>query len=485
MAGQYDPQLLSLLWHFKPDPKENSNEAELHTGKLELSGKIVIRLQPVNGAHPPTYLREASYRKFQETSYAGRRQMAWEAGNTNNDYPEVYETPRDSGIWPLNGYSANRSVVNIACYLDGANPNDKYPDGLLPLPSDCNRLESLRAYFVYQNNIGAVLAEGPRLLIFEARFGSGDVMDVRPEVDTYVTNEDVLVPTNEMPALQQVISQLDLSGKSEDEKLSTINQFFANNFTYSLQQDAPTTDTPALARFLLQTRSGYCEYFATATVLLLRQLGIPARYVVGYYVHEAAGPGYVVRERDAHAWCLVWDEKKQVWKNFDTTPASWVAQEQDAGSAFQFLSDFQSWLKFQVLKFFEYGHSNIRDYLFWGLIPALAFLLYRIFRSSRRSKKDGDSSEPTDWPGLDSEFYQFERRMAQLGLPRQPGEPLSIWLQRATDDSSLAEFKEPLENILRLHYRHRFDPRGLTPAERQELRRQVETLLSAAFASKN
>ena len=75
--------------------------------------------------------------------------------------------------------------------------------------------------------------------------------------------------------------------------------------------------------------------------------------------------------------------------------------------------------------------------------------------------------------------------MAQLGLPRQPGEPLSTWLQRATDNSGLAEFKEPLENILRLHYRHRFDPRGLTPAERQELRRQVEILLSAAFANKN
>jgi hypothetical protein len=87
-----------------------------------------------------------------------------------------------------------------------------------------------------------------------------------------------------------------------------------------------------------------------------------------------------------------------------------------------------------------------------------------------------------DWPGLDSEFYELERRLAQLGLPRQPGEPLSTWLQRATDDADLVEYKEPLENILRLHYRHRFDPRGLTPVERQELRRQVENLLSTAFA---
>ena len=62
-----------------------------------------------------------------------------------------------------------------------------------------------------------------------------------------------------------------------------------------------------MSRFLLRTRSGHCEYFATATVLLLRQLGIPARYAVGYAVHEATGRKYVVRQRDAHAWCLVWN----------------------------------------------------------------------------------------------------------------------------------------------------------------------------------
>jgi len=482
MAGQYDPQLLSLLWHLRPDPKEDSNEADLHSGKLKLSGKIVIWIQPREGFRPPSYLREASYRKFQESSYAGHKQMHWDAGNTNNDFPEVYETPRDSGIWPLNGYNVNRDVVNIACFLNGANQNDKYPEGLLPLPPDCNRLEDLHAYFVYQNNIGAVLAEGPRLLIFDARFGSGSVMDAPPEGDTYITNEDLLVPTNEMPALRQVISQLKLPGKSEDETLLAINQFFANNFKYSLQQDAPTADNPALARFLLKTHSGYCEYFATATVLLLRQLGIPARYAVGYFVHEPARHGYVVRLRDAHAWCLVWDQKKRVWKDFDTTPASWVKEEEDAASPFQFLSDFESWLEFKILQFFEYGHSNIRDYLFWALIPALAFLLYRIFLSSRRSHNE-EQSEHTDWPGLDSEFYRLEHKLAQNGLPRRPGETLSAWLRRATDDCDLTEFKDPLEDILQLHYRHRFDPHGLSPTDREDLRRKVEALLSTAFTA--
>ncbi len=45
---------------------------------------------------------------------------------------------------------------------------------------------------------------------------------------------------------------------------------------------------------------------------MLRRLGVPARYAVGYYVHEGNGENhYVVRERDAHAWCLVWNQSSQ------------------------------------------------------------------------------------------------------------------------------------------------------------------------------
>ena len=112
--------------------------------------------------------------------------------------------------------------------------------------------------------------------------------------------------------------------------LHTLSAFFQDKdkFSYStwqgLEKLASTNETP-LSRFLLRTRSGHCEYFATATVLLLRQLGIPARYAVGYAVHEASGRQYVVRQRDAHAWCLVWNPTSETWQDFDTTPASWVA----------------------------------------------------------------------------------------------------------------------------------------------------------------
>ena len=487
LAEVYDPQLLSFFMRSMTDPKRSRTDIG-DVGRIELSGKIVIRVQPLNNSPVPYYLREATYRELKEfPGHTSRRstELQWDSGFTNSSPSpgdQINETPNESGIFQLHGGSGNRASVTIACYLHGINMEDKYAQDVLPLPTDCNRLENSRAYFVYRNSLGTVLAEGPRLMIFDARFGSGMAMDAPPETDESVSNADLRVHPNEVPALNQVIAGLNLTNADESHTLLAVSKFFEDNFTYSLWQSPEAiqaaTNTTALSRFLLQTHTGHCEYFATATVLLLRQLGIPARYAVGYYVHEPSGDGYVVRERDAHAWCLVWNTNKSCWENFDTTPPSWIAKTEERASPWERLSDLQSWLQYEVLKFFDYSHDNIRDYIFWGLIPALAFLLYRIFRGSRRYKKSRDLKEQLRWPGLDSEFYLLEQKLLRKGLSRGPEEPLSAWLQRATQNSEFAELKQPLENILSLHYRYRFDPQGLTTSERQALRREVETCLA-------
>jgi len=217
------------------------------------------------------------------------------------------------------------------------------------------------------------------------------------------------------------------------------------------------TNETALSRFLLRSRSGHCEYFATATVLLLRELGIPARYAVGYAVHEASGQGCVVRERDAHAWCLVWSGVKKTWEDFDTTPASWVAAEAGRAPALEWFSDFWSGVRFQIAKL-RWGQSNLRQYILWGLIPVLGLLLYQIIfrrgRARRRQAKSGESGAAAFRPGLDSEFYLLERELAARGVPRPPGEALSDWLPRTLADPALADLREPLRELLPLHYAH-------------------------------
>jgi hypothetical protein len=285
--------------------------------------------------------------------------------------------------------------------------------------------------------------------------------------------------------LRSVLNELQLrEDQSRQEILRAVGAFFQTKFSYSTWQAPPRpatiSDTP-LARFLTDTRSGHCEYFATATVLLLRQLKIPARYAVGYVVHEAAGKNYVVRQRDAHAWCLVWNDQQQTWENFDTTPTAWLAVEGAHGSPLQFLSDAWSRVGYEFAKL-RWGQSHLREYFLWALIPVLGVMLFRILFRSRRHRRSASGSASASrpaWPGLDSEFYQLETRLAARGLRRQPGETLSAWLMRAAAEPAVGAERPSLEELLRLHYRYRFDPRGLRPAEREALRSRSKACLAS------
>lgn len=452
------------------DPAQ-SRTALGQVGELKMSGRIVIRLEPREGSPVPTYLREASYRAY--------RSPVWFAGSSKDDFTGVVEDAPNSGGWNLLPTKISTNAVNIACYLEGV--KNSVPAGLLPLPTGSSRLEKLPAYVLEKNSAGAVLAQAPRLVMFDAFFGPGATMDLPPG-SSGADDEDLGVPETEWPALDTVIENLQLRGRPLPQVLSTLAGHFADQFAYSTWQRPllvrGTNETP-LSRFLLKTRSGHCEYFATATVLLLRRLEIPARYAVGYAVHEASGKKYVVRQRDAHAWCLVWDAEKQVWQDFDTTPASWIERESERASPAQWLADLWSRIGFEFAKL-RYGQSQVRQYVLWVMLPVLALLLYQIlFRRGRqrRAAKGSDEELWRDWPGLDSEFYRLERKLAERGLSRGGSEPLNDWLERVAGRPELMELREPLRELLRLHYRYRFDPLGLNAEDRQALRREAKACL--------
>jgi hypothetical protein len=473
LAG-YNAQWIARFVRHNTDAAQSTTSMG-KIGELKLSPRIVIRLKTENGAAPPVYLRETSYRIYHSAD------QSWHVNDFRNEFATLLPEP-DATTWILLPGKTNLSVVNIACYLDGWSRELDAPDGVLPLPAGSGRLEQLPVYQLKTSRNGAVLAGGLGMVIFDAHYGPGATLDAPPAS----TNFDLNVPTNEMPVLDRVVSELNLPpGATDDQKLLAVQNFFAGKFTYSTWQGpdklARTNET-VLGRFLLNSRSGHCEYFATATVLLLRELKIPARYAVGYYVHEKSGSGYVVRERDAHAWCLAWDAHAKTWADFDTTPGSWVGIEGKRASALEWLSDAWSWVGFQFAKF-RWGETNLRQYILWALVPVMVLLLYQIiFRRGRKRRaqaKSGKTAAPVFWPGLDSEFYRLERKLAARGVPRPPDETLSDWLTRALADPALADLRGPLQELLRLHYAYRFDPQGLSHENRKALTREAKICLDA------
>ena len=140
----------------------------------------------------------------------------------------------------------------------------------------------------------------------------------------------------------------------------------------------------------------------------------------------------------------------------------------------QFLSDCWSRLVFEFAKF-RWGQTHLRQYFLWALAPVLALLLYQIIFRSRRRRQTRSRGAPVAtalWPGLDSEFYQIERswRSGARRASRASRFPAGSARQHRP---GAGRDEDRLRELLRLHYRYRFDPQGLSQADREALRREV------------
>ena len=93
-----------------------------------------------------------------------------------------------------------------------------------------------------------------------------------------------------------------------------VKAYLADNMNYSMELDQLSEREDPIQYFLTQSQEGYCMHFASAGVMMLRYLGVPARYVSGYVIlqssfYETQG-GYVgvARDRNAHAWVEIFVE---------------------------------------------------------------------------------------------------------------------------------------------------------------------------------
>ncbi len=97
-----------------------------------------------------------------------------------------------------------------------------------------------------------------------------------------------------------------------------IEQHLRTEFEYTLDVE-PASDADALLEFLRVSRRGFCQQFATAMAILVRELGYPARVAVGYREGTANGNTYLVQSKEAHAWVEVYFEGYG-WLPFEPTP---------------------------------------------------------------------------------------------------------------------------------------------------------------------
>jgi len=93
-------------------------------------------------------------------------------------------------------------------------------------------------------------------------------------------------------------------------------------FQYSPQVKATPPGRDPVDYFLFDLKQDFCEYFASAMVIMLREAGVPARLVEGFTTgtYDAQSGEYVVKEQDAHAWVEVYFPQYG-WVEFEPTPS--------------------------------------------------------------------------------------------------------------------------------------------------------------------
>ncbi|MFY9608588.1 MAG: DUF3488 and transglutaminase-like domain-containing protein [Blastocatellia bacterium] len=133
------------------------------------------------------------------------------------------------------------------------------------------------------------------------------------------------------PRISQLAREITRNAPTPYDKAKAIENYLKTRFRYTLNITINGEDP--LAEFLFDVREGHCEYFATAMVIMLWTLEIPARIVNGFQMGEYNDLNdlYTVRDSDAHSWVEAYFPRSQTWVEFDPTPASGINDYSQGG----------------------------------------------------------------------------------------------------------------------------------------------------------
>jgi transglutaminase-like putative cysteine protease len=149
------------------------------------------------------------------------------------------------------------------------------------------------------------------------------LLDAGTDYPAWVTSKYLQLPINITPRTKELAKSIAADLNSPYEITDAVTQYLRANIEYDLSISQPPANQERIDWFLFDYQRGFCNYYATAEVILLRSLGIPARLAVGFAQGQresisptqlpsgASSAGqtqlnesstFVVRQNNAHAW---------------------------------------------------------------------------------------------------------------------------------------------------------------------------------------
>jgi len=122
------------------------------------------------------------------------------------------------------------------------------------------------------------------------------------EYPEWIVQRYLQVPDLLEPRLQELADQITAAQSTPYAQALAVTDYLRSEIDYSSELAAIPRNADPVLWVLFDSKEGFCTYYASAEVLLLRSLGIPARLAVGFAQGDLERGIYVVRRENAHAW---------------------------------------------------------------------------------------------------------------------------------------------------------------------------------------
>lgn len=283
-------------------------------GRIRTSRAVALR---VSYETPPPANHEM---RFRAGVYSEFRDNAWRRGQRRS---RAVRRERD-GFFHV---AVGQAKAWMAIWLEPLASSD------LVLPVETLALDLVTPTTLHLDEAGLISLRTPRSRSLNYRVGmAGEAaLQLDPGLEEqWPTIERASGAAGVTPAISELARQVAGSG-SKRQQAERLEDFLSSEYQYTLDLVGSQSDRP-VEDFLLRWRRGHCEYFASSMVLMLRSLGIPARFVTGYLGGEYSPfeGYYVVRQSHAHAWVEAYLPATG-WRTFDPTPAAGRPETRSAG----------------------------------------------------------------------------------------------------------------------------------------------------------
>jgi transglutaminase-like putative cysteine protease len=298
--------------------------------KAQLQRRDPVELFQVTSVDGNGDPRAAYWRLYALDQFDG---TTWRSSDPDAERGRILSTPATLATSSPSSPAIDQGYRILTDFVDRWLPM-AYPPQTVNVPFGVIRYDSELTAAVAPDTLGEGLEYSVRSLIVSPTPKELDAVSMAPSVllGIGVPDRYTFVPDDVPLAVRQIAEAWTQNASTPYRQVLAIQQHFVSSgdFHYSLDV-RPRADANALVDFLTRTRTGFCQQFAAAMAILVRELGIPARVVVGFRPGSQSGDTFTVSTEDAHSWVEVLFPGYG-WLPFEPTPGGWRSPLATAGS---------------------------------------------------------------------------------------------------------------------------------------------------------